>query len=109
MRTLIQRLLCQLPSNSDSQDVKEQKARQFNLDTESYALHESKRNELLRALEKKLNSLSKKQVQLAFVTEDWTSENAIRSLLAQRLKRIEEMNNELNENIRRVIDYSNNP
>jgi hypothetical protein len=80
IRTLLQRLISQLPSSGDSKEVKEQKVKQFNLDTESYALHESKCNELLHALGKKLNSLSKKQIQLASVTEDWTSENAIRSL-----------------------------
>jgi hypothetical protein len=109
MRTLIQRLIHQTPLNIDSQEVKEQKLKQFNLDTESYALHESKCNELLQALGKKLNALSKKQIQLASITEDWTSENAIRSGLAQRVKQIEEMNSQLNESIRRVIYYSNNP
>jgi hypothetical protein len=109
MRSLIQRLITLLPTGDDSQQASVQKTKQFNLDTESYALHEAKCNELLKGLEEKLNLLSKKQAQLAFVTEDWTSENAIRSLLTDRLKRIEETNGQLNENIRTVIFYSNNP
>jgi len=109
MRTLIQRLVVQLSINVDTPESKEQKAKQFNVDIESYRLHEAKCNELLRALGTKLNSLSKKQVQLASVTEDWTSENAIRSLLAERLKRIEDANAQLNENIQRVVFYWNNP
>jgi hypothetical protein len=109
MGILLHKLAQELPVKDDSDDVRQQKVTQFALDKDSYALHDGKCAEVLNALGAKLQSLSKRQVQLASVTEDWASENTIRSLLAQRVKRIEEAQAELNQSIQTVVYYSNNP
>src|SRR6266446_7477625 len=60
MRLLLEKLTQELPRSDDSADVREQKARQFVLDKDSYALHDERCAEVLKALGAKAQNLSRK-------------------------------------------------
>lgn len=109
MSVLIEKMTKELPRQLEAAEIKQQKATEFNLDKDSYFLHDARCAEILKLLGTKLKKIAKKQLQLGAVTEDWASENTIRSLLTQRLQRLEEVQAELQKRMQGVIYYFNNP
>ncbi len=109
MGALIEKLLRELPRQNDPMETKDQKAKQFVLDKDSYFLHDAKCKEVSNALQTKINNLVKQLTRLGAVTEDRASENTIRTLLTQRLQRIQAVENELTRRIQQIIYFANNP
>jgi hypothetical protein len=104
MDSLIQKMLADLPHPSDSQQTKQQKAKQIALLKDSYLLHEGKCREILSPFETRLKTLNKKLVRVGGATEDWAGANAIRSSLAQQLELVERGETQLKQR-REAIDY----
>jgi hypothetical protein len=104
MNRLIQKMSAELPYPNDSEQTKEQKAKQITLLKDSYLLHEAKCREILSPFETRLKKLNKKLVRVGGATEDWAGANAIRSSLSQELELVERGETQLKQR-RLAIDY----
>lgn len=109
MSALNDKMARELPFKEDTPETKKEKASQFVLDRDSYALHDSKCSEILNSLQTKLNALTKKLGRLSAITEDRANENTIRTLLTLRLQRLQTVELQLKERSQQIIYYANNP
>lgn len=109
MNTLIEKMIKELPSASDSSDIVKQKQQQLRLDIDSYSLHNARCTEVFGPFKAKLQQLNKRLIQLSAVSEDKMSENNIRALLTQRLQAIDAMQAHLNKNFQAIDNYIKNP
>ncbi len=109
MDSLIQKMLADLPHPNDSQQTKQQKAKQIALLKDSYLLHEGKCREILSPFETKLNTLNKKLGRVSAATEDWAGANTIRSSLTQQLELVEHGETQLKRRREAVDYYLSNP
>jgi hypothetical protein len=109
MDRLIKQMSAGLPRKTDSAETRKQKATQVGLDKDSYFLHQARCEKILRSLGTKLKDLSKKQSRVGGVTEDWASENIIRSALIQRLEAMDRVEQKLKQDVQLIEYYLNNP
>jgi hypothetical protein len=109
MNTLLEKMIKGLPVSTDSEEVVKQKQQQLRLDKDSYSLHNARCSDISGPFKAKLLQLSKRISELRMVSEDWVSENNIRSFLVQRIQAIDTMQTHLNKNFQAIDFYIQNP
>ncbi|HKG60218.1 MAG TPA: hypothetical protein VKB05_10700 [Pyrinomonadaceae bacterium] len=109
MSRLIKQIMAELPRPSDSPEERKRKETQINLSKDSFLLHQKRCTEVLELLTPKLKTLSKKQSRVVGVTEDWASENTIRSYLTRRLEVMDRDDVRLKQEFQQVDYYRANP
>jgi SHS2 domain-containing protein len=109
MNTLLEKMIKELPVTTDSEEVVKQKQQQLRLDKDSYSLHNARCSDISGSFKAKLLQLNKRISELRAVSEDWVSENNIRSFLVQRIQAIDTMQTHLNKNFQAIDYYIQNP
>jgi hypothetical protein len=109
MNRLIKLMMAELPRPTDSGEEKKRKEAQIVLSKDSFLLHQNRCTEVLHLLTPKLKALSRKQSRVGGVTEDWASENTIRSYLTHRLEEMDQDDARLKRELQEVDYYKANP
>ena len=101
--------MAELPRPSDSTEERKRKETQIDLSKDSFLLHQNRCTEVLQSLTPKLKALNRKQSRVGGVTEDWASENTIRSYLTRRLELLDQDDVRLKREFQQVDYYRANP
>jgi hypothetical protein len=109
MNRLLNQMMAELPLTSDSTEERKRKDAQIDLSKDSFLLHQNRCTEVLQLLTPKLKDLSKKQSRVGGVTEDWASDNTIRSYLTHRLEVIDQDDTRLKREFQQIDYYRANP
>jgi hypothetical protein len=109
MNRLLNQMMAELPRTSDSTEERKRKDTQIDLSKDSFLLHQNRCTEVLQLLTPKLKDLSKKQSRVGGVTEDWATENTIRSYLTRRLEVIDQDDMRLKREFQQLDYYRANP
>jgi hypothetical protein len=109
MNRLIKQMMAELPRPSDSTEERKRKEKQIDLSKDSFLLHQNRCTEVLQLLTPKLKVLTRKQSRVVGVTEDWTSENTIRSYLTRRLEVMDRDDLRLKQEFQQIDYYRSNP
>jgi len=109
MDSLIRKMMEELPSPTDSEEVKQKKSKQIALLKDSYSLHEAKYREISSTFEVRLKKLNKKLGRVSAATEDWAGADTIRSSLAQELELVEKSEKYIKLKRQDIDYYLSNP